>query len=145
MVPARTVAGTGGNCTVSLMLMALGGLFKAGLIDWITSMTYQAASGAGAQNMRELISQMGVIHGAVKSQLEDPASAILIRPPSGRYAAPPWHRPPYARHAGATGRFPARTCACSHVARRSASACPATSATAHLMGATHLHRPRGAP
>jgi aspartate-semialdehyde dehydrogenase len=49
----------GGNCTVSLMLMALGGLFKAGLIEWMTSMTYQAASGAGAQNMRELLSQMG--------------------------------------------------------------------------------------
>jgi aspartate-semialdehyde dehydrogenase len=49
----------GGNCTVSLMLMALGGLFKAGLVEWMTSMTYQAASGAGAQNMRELLSQMG--------------------------------------------------------------------------------------
>ncbi|MFM8813010.1 MAG: aspartate-semialdehyde dehydrogenase, partial [Methylophilaceae bacterium] len=52
----------GGNCTVSLMLMALDGLFKANLIEWISSMTYQAASGAGAQNMRELIKQMGVIH-----------------------------------------------------------------------------------
>ena len=67
----------GGNCTVSLMLMGLGGLFQKGLIDWMTSMTYQAASGAGAQNMRELISQMGVIHSAVKTKLDDPASAIL--------------------------------------------------------------------
>src|SRR5687767_14311915 len=67
----------GGNCTVSLMLMAIDGLFKAGLVEWITSMTYQAASGAGAQNMRELVSQMGVVHGAVKEQLADPASAIL--------------------------------------------------------------------
>ncbi|MDP2752686.1 MAG: aspartate-semialdehyde dehydrogenase, partial [Rhodocyclaceae bacterium] len=55
----------GGNCTVSLMLMALGGLFKADLIEWITSMTYQAASGAGAQNMRELLAQMGQLHGSV--------------------------------------------------------------------------------
>jgi aspartate-semialdehyde dehydrogenase len=67
----------GGNCTVSLMLMALGGLFKANLIEWMTSMTYQAASGAGANNMRELVRQMGSIHGVVKDQLEDPASAIL--------------------------------------------------------------------
>jgi len=67
----------GGNCTVSLMLMALGGLFKADLVDWITSMTYQAASGAGAQNMRELLSQMGEAHRVAKSLLDDPASAIL--------------------------------------------------------------------
>ena len=67
----------GGNCTVSLMLMALGGLFSENLIDWMTAMTYQAASGAGAQNMRELISQMGTLHGAVKAELADPASAIL--------------------------------------------------------------------
>ena len=67
----------GGNCTVSLMLMSLSGLFQHGLIEWMTSMTYQAASGAGAQNMRELISQMGVIHAAVKTKLDDPASAIL--------------------------------------------------------------------
>lgn len=67
----------GGNCTVSLMLMALGGLFKADMVEWVTSMTYQAASGAGAQNMRELISQMGAIHGAVDPLLQDPASAIL--------------------------------------------------------------------
>ncbi|MGB7904045.1 MAG: aspartate-semialdehyde dehydrogenase, partial [Steroidobacteraceae bacterium] len=52
----------GGNCTVSLMMMALGGLFRADLIEWITSMTYQAASGAGAQNMRELVEQMGSVH-----------------------------------------------------------------------------------
>jgi aspartate-semialdehyde dehydrogenase len=67
----------GGNCTVSLMLMALGGLFENDLIEWATSMTYQAASGAGAQNMRELISQMGRIHGSVADLLADPASAIL--------------------------------------------------------------------
>jgi aspartate-semialdehyde dehydrogenase len=67
----------GGNCTVSLMLMAMDGLFKAGLVEWITSMTYQAASGAGAQNMRELMAQMGVAHGAAKELLADPASAIL--------------------------------------------------------------------
>jgi aspartate-semialdehyde dehydrogenase len=67
----------GGNCTVSLMLMALGGLFRAGLIEWVTSMTYQAASGAGAQNMRELLAQMGHAHAAAADLLEDPASAIL--------------------------------------------------------------------
>ena len=67
----------GGNCTVSLMLIGLGGLFKAGLIEWMTSMTYQAASGAGANNMRELIKQMGAVHASVKDKLADPASAIL--------------------------------------------------------------------
>ncbi len=67
----------GGNCTVSLMLMALGGLFNAGLVDWTTAMTYQAASGAGAQNMRELIRQMGAVHQSVAAELADPASAIL--------------------------------------------------------------------
>jgi aspartate-semialdehyde dehydrogenase len=67
----------GGNCTVSLMMMALGGLFKAGLVEWMTSMTYQAASGAGAQNMRELLAQMGETHRVVKNLLDDPASAIL--------------------------------------------------------------------
>ena len=67
----------GGNCTVSLMLMSLGGLFKAGLIEWLTSMTYQAASGAGAQNMRELLQQMGEAHRVAKTLLDDPASAIL--------------------------------------------------------------------
>jgi len=59
------------------MLIGLGGLFQKGLIEWMTSMTYQAASGAGAQNMRELISQMGAIHASVKTKLDDPASAIL--------------------------------------------------------------------
>lgn len=67
----------GGNCTVSLMLMGLGGLFENGLVEWMTAMTYQAASGAGAQNMRELISQMGGLHASVADQLVDPASAIL--------------------------------------------------------------------
>ena len=67
----------GGNCTVSLMLMALGGLFREGLVEWVTSMTYQAASGAGAQNMRELVEQMGALHAAAAPLLADPASAIL--------------------------------------------------------------------
>ncbi|MFA7606322.1 MAG: aspartate-semialdehyde dehydrogenase [Rhodocyclaceae bacterium] len=67
----------GGNCTVSLMLMGLGGLFKHDLVEWISAMTYQAASGAGAQNMRELIAQMGAIHASVADLLADPASAIL--------------------------------------------------------------------
>lgn len=67
----------GGNCTVSLMLMALGGLFNNDLVEWATSMTYQAASGAGAQNMRELLSQMGSLNYAVEDLLRDPASAIL--------------------------------------------------------------------
>ncbi len=67
----------GGNCTVSLMLMAMGGLFKADLVEWVSAMTYQAASGAGAQNMRELLQQMGALHDAVKAELADPASAIL--------------------------------------------------------------------
>jgi len=67
----------GGNCTVSLMLMALGGLFREGLVEWMSAMTYQAASGAGAKNMRELISQMGVVNQSVQSELQDPASAIL--------------------------------------------------------------------
>lgn len=67
----------GGNCTVSLMLLALHGLFKEDLIDWVSPMTYQAASGAGARNMRELIAQMGAIHGASAQYLDDPSSAIL--------------------------------------------------------------------
>jgi len=67
----------GGNCTVSCMLMGLGGLFEQGLVEWMTSMTYQAASGGGAQHMRELLTQFGTINGAVKPLLDDPASAIL--------------------------------------------------------------------
>jgi len=67
----------GGNCTVSLMLMALDGLFRADLVEWATSMTYQAASGAGAQNMRELLKQMGEAHRVANTLLADPASAIL--------------------------------------------------------------------
>src|SRR5690625_3726784 len=67
----------GGNCTVSCMLMGLGGLFEKDLIQWMTSMTYQAASGGGAQHMRELLTQFGQINQAVKSLLDDPASAIL--------------------------------------------------------------------
>jgi aspartate-semialdehyde dehydrogenase len=66
----------GGNCTVSLMLMAMTGLFRAGLVEWVSAMTYQAASGAGAQHMRELVAQMGVAHAAVKTWLDDPAGAI---------------------------------------------------------------------
>ncbi|MGZ5093967.1 MAG: aspartate-semialdehyde dehydrogenase [Burkholderiales bacterium] len=67
----------GGNCTVSLMLMAMGGLFKAGLVEWMTAMTYQAASGAGAAQMRELVQQMGVAHDAVRPMLSDSASPII--------------------------------------------------------------------
>ena len=67
----------GGTCTVSLMLMAMTGLFRAGLVEWVSVMTYQAASGAGAQNMRELVSQMGRAHASVRTLLDDPASASL--------------------------------------------------------------------
>jgi aspartate-semialdehyde dehydrogenase len=67
----------GGNCTVSLMLMAMGGLFRHGVVEWVSAMTYQAASGAGAQNMRELLSQMGGLHKTVAQPLADPSSAIL--------------------------------------------------------------------
>jgi aspartate-semialdehyde dehydrogenase len=67
----------GGNCTVSLMLMGLGGLFNADLVEWATSMTYQAASGAGAKNMRELLTQMGALRDNVADLLADPSSAIL--------------------------------------------------------------------
>lgn len=67
----------GGNCTVSLMLMALGALFRQGHVEWMSAMTYQAASGAGAQNMRELLQQMGEVHRAAKDLLDEPASAIL--------------------------------------------------------------------
>jgi len=67
----------GGNCTVSLMLMAMHGLFREGLIEWMTAMTYQAASGGGAQHMRELVAQMGYVHDSVDSLLNDPASSIL--------------------------------------------------------------------
>lgn len=67
----------GGNCTVSLMLMALGGLLRADMVEWISAMTYQAASGAGAQSMRELLLQMGLLRDCVDAQLADPASAIL--------------------------------------------------------------------
>lgn len=66
----------GGNCTVSLMLMAIGGLFQNNCIEWLSSMTYQAASGAGANNMRELVSQMAAISQAAGSILQNPASAI---------------------------------------------------------------------
>jgi aspartate-semialdehyde dehydrogenase len=67
----------GGNCTVSLMLMGMHGLFKADLVEWATAMTYQAASGAGAEHMRELVRQMGFAHEAARSALDDPAGAIL--------------------------------------------------------------------
>ena len=73
----------GGNCTVSLMLMALGGLFNEGLVEWASAQTYQAASGAGAQNMRELIAQMGKIHGDVADKLGDPG----YRQPGGGHHA----------------------------------------------------------
>ena len=67
----------GGNCTNSILLMGLGGLFKAGLVEWVSSMTYQAASGGGANHMRELLKGMGVVHATVQHELADPASAIL--------------------------------------------------------------------
>ncbi|WP_130832378.1 aspartate-semialdehyde dehydrogenase [[Erwinia] mediterraneensis] len=67
----------GGNCTVSLMLMSLGGLFAQDLVEWASVATYQAASGGGARHMRELLTQMGLLHGQVAQALQDPASAIL--------------------------------------------------------------------
>ncbi|KFX04345.1 aspartate-semialdehyde dehydrogenase [Pectobacterium betavasculorum] len=67
----------GGNCTVSLMLMSLGGLFANNLVEWVSAATYQAASGGGARHMRELLAQMGALHGEVAKELQDPASAIL--------------------------------------------------------------------
>jgi aspartate-semialdehyde dehydrogenase len=67
----------GGNCTVSLMLMAMAGLFRAGLVEWVSAMTYQAASGAGARHMRELLLQMGVVRDSVAAPLGDPGSGIL--------------------------------------------------------------------
>ncbi len=67
----------GGNCTVSLMLMAVGGLFRRDLLEWVTAMTYQAASGAGAQHVRELLAQMGALDRPARSLLEDAQSAIL--------------------------------------------------------------------
>jgi aspartate-semialdehyde dehydrogenase len=76
-IAAGTRDWIGGNCTVSLMLMALGGLFNADLVEWATAMTYQAASGAGARNMRELLNQMGVLRDCASGLLADEASAIL--------------------------------------------------------------------
>jgi aspartate-semialdehyde dehydrogenase len=67
----------GGNCTVSCMLMGVGALFKAGWVEWMNTMTYQAASGGGAAHMRELLSQFGALHAPVKALLDDPKSAIL--------------------------------------------------------------------
>jgi len=67
----------GGNCTVSCMLMGVGALYKAGLVEWMTSMTYQAASGGGAQHMRELLTQYGTLNSEVRALLDDPKSAIL--------------------------------------------------------------------
>ena len=67
----------GGNCTVSCMLMGVGALYKAGLVEWMTSMTYQAASGGGAQHMRELLTQFGALNAEVRPLLDDPKSAIL--------------------------------------------------------------------
>ena len=76
-VTAGTKNFIGGNCTVSLMVMAVAGLLRENLVSWMTCMTYQAASGAGAQNMRELLQQMGEAHLAAKALLDDPASSIL--------------------------------------------------------------------
>src|ERR1700755_611998 len=67
----------GGNCTVSCMLMGVGALYKAGLVEWMSSMTYQAASGGGAQHMRELLTQFGSVNAEVRQLLDDPKSAIL--------------------------------------------------------------------
>ncbi|HYC43508.1 MAG TPA: aspartate-semialdehyde dehydrogenase, partial [Noviherbaspirillum sp.] len=67
----------GGNCTNSIMLMGMNGLFREGLVEWVSSMTYQAASGGGANHMRELLKGMGVIHAAVADELATPSSAIL--------------------------------------------------------------------
>ena len=67
----------GGNCTVSCMLMGVGALYKAGLVEWMSTQTYQAASGGGAQHMRELLTQFGTLNGAVRHLLDDPKSAIL--------------------------------------------------------------------
>ena len=81
LIKAKLAAGgrnwIGGNCTNSILLMGLVGLFKADLVEWVSSMTYQAASGGGANHMRELLKGMGVIHSAVASELATPASAIL--------------------------------------------------------------------
>jgi aspartate-semialdehyde dehydrogenase len=81
VIDAALRAGTrdyiGGNCTVSLMMMALAGLLRAGVVEWVTVMTYQAASGAGAQQMRELVAQMGTLNGAAADLLRDPNSGIL--------------------------------------------------------------------
>jgi len=81
VMQSATTAGVkdfiGGNCTVSLMLMAVGGLLRAGAVDLITAMTYQSASGAGAKHMRELLEQMGALHRSASSLLHDPASGIL--------------------------------------------------------------------
>jgi aspartate-semialdehyde dehydrogenase len=84
----------GGNCTVSLMLMAVGGLLRAGAVDWITAMTYQSASGAGAKHMRELLEQMGALHRSVAPLLQDPASGILDidRAVSAQLASPEFPR-----------------------------------------------------
>jgi aspartate-semialdehyde dehydrogenase len=84
----------GGNCTVSLMLMAVGGLLRAGAVDWITAMTYQSASGAGAKHMRELLEQMGALHHSASSLLRNPASGILDidRAVSGALTSPEFPR-----------------------------------------------------
>jgi aspartate-semialdehyde dehydrogenase len=84
----------GGNCTVSLMLMAVGGLLRAGAVEWITAMTYQSASGAGAKHMRELLEQMGALHGSVAGLLQNPASGILDidRAASAALASPEFPR-----------------------------------------------------
>ncbi len=67
----------GGNCTVSCMLMGVGALYKAGLVEWMSTQTYQAASGGGAQHMRELLTQYGTLNASVRALLDDPKSAIL--------------------------------------------------------------------
>jgi len=76
-MPAGGKNWVGGNCTVSCMLMGVGALFKAGLVEWMSTQTYQAASGGGAQHMRELLTQYGTLNGEVRTLLDDPKSAIL--------------------------------------------------------------------
>ena len=106
----------GGNCTVSLMLMATAGPFRAGLVEWVTAMTYQSASGGGAQQMRELVAQMGGAHDSVETLLADPACAILdidrawrtpcVRRPFPRALRPSARREPAALDRQGHGQRP---------------------------------------
>jgi len=97
--PARLKDFIGGNCTVSLMLMAVSGLLREGLVEWITAMTYQSASGGGAQHMRELLEQMGALHRSAASLLQNPPRIFSIstapsarRSPAPNSRASSWRR-----------------------------------------------------